>query len=334
MFCSRCGSKLMNNALFCSNCGAKVGGDTDLTQKSQSVVSKELDRAALRIYLGDVLALECIVNQFSKKASNQTYEIQRMINNNYYQFYVIDPHLPTGFYFFYDGEIFYVLTKENGYELVGWKDNEVIWTPAENILQNINEKYIWEDFNCVHYSGFFESKKQRKILKEQFLNNYADFSQKAPTEYEKNVHIISKLKKENEILCKEWNEAYTLLQGLYQINIIPESFRHNLYAIFYLHSFVTTSNLSFETALLHYNLEEIKAKLDKVIEQQQEIIINQAKMISQNQTICEQNHRQLEKLEKLANIENNTYIAAQYAEIAAKNAEATAWIGLANYIGK
>lgn len=46
MFCSRCGSKLMNNALFCSNCGAKVGGDTDLTQKSQSVVSKELDRAA------------------------------------------------------------------------------------------------------------------------------------------------------------------------------------------------------------------------------------------------------------------------------------------------
>ena len=57
-------------------------------------------------------------------------------------------------------------------------------------------------------------------------------------------------------------------------------------------------------------------------------------MIAQNQTICEQNQLQLQKLEKLANIENNTYNAAQYAEIAAKNAEAAAWIGLANYIGK
>lgn len=87
--------------------------------------------------------------------------------------------------------------------------------------------------------------------------------------------------------------------------------------------------MSFETALLHYNLEEIKAKLDTIIAQQQEIIINQSIMMAQNREICEQNQK---KLARLASIESNTHNAAQYAEIAARNAEASAWIGAANYI--
>ena len=189
----------MDNALFCSNCGVKVGVDTELAQRSQSVGSKELERDALKIYLGDVLTLECIVNQFSKKVFNQMNEIERMINNNYYHFYDINPRLPTRFYFFYDGNIYYVLTKDNGYEIAhssSYTDNT--WTQIENILQNVNERDTWQDFTCVRYSGFFESRKQQKILKEQFLSNYEDFKQKAPTEYKKRYKIISKLKKENE----------------------------------------------------------------------------------------------------------------------------------------
>ncbi len=37
-------------------------------------------------------------------------------------------------------------------------------------------------------------------------------------------------------------------------------------------------------------------------------------------------------LNSLASIEGNTHMASQYAEIAANNAEACAWIGVANYI--
>ena len=73
--------------------------------------------------------------------------------------------------------------------------------------------------------------------------------------------------------------------------------------------------------MLHYNLEEIKSKLDTIIEQQKEIIVNQAIAIAQNKTICEQNQKQLEKS---SNIETNSYCAAQYAEIGARNAEAAA----------
>lgn len=45
-------------------------------------------------------------------------------------------------------------------------------------------------------------------------------------------------------------------------------------------------------------------------------------MIEQNQ----------QTLNKLASVEGNTERAAQYPEIASNNAEACAWIGLANYI--
>lgn len=89
--------------------------------------------------------------------------------------------------------------------------------------------------------------------------------------------------------------------------------------------------MSFEVALLHYNLEEIKTKLDTVIERQKEMIINQERMIAQNKEILKQNQ---DLLGRLAMIENNTYYASQYAEIAANNAKACAWFGMANFMRK
>ena len=84
-------------------------------------------------------------------------------------------------------------------------------------------------------------------------------------------------------------------------------------------------------ALLHYDLKQIKDKLDKIIDQQQEIIINQAIIATQNKQLIQQKQ---DMLKSLSSIERNTYQASQYAEIAASNAEACAWIGLANYIRK
>ena len=58
-----------------------------------------------------------------------------------------------------------------------------------------------------------------------------------------------------------------------------------------------------------------------------EIIINQAEQEAQNKKLYEQNQR---TLEKLSEIEGNTYYAAQYAEIAADNAETVAWLEVVN----
>lgn len=142
--------------------------------------------------------------------------------------------------------------------------------------------------------------------------------------------VINSKKDECAVVKSEYDKSEELLNNAYSLNIIPKQFR-NIYAIYYLYDFITTSDTSLSTALLHCDLNEIKQKLDTVIKQQQKIIINQAVMVAQNQTIIKQN---TEKLHKLASIEQNTERAAQYSQIAANNAEACAWIGIANYIDK
>lgn len=127
---------------------------------------------------------------------------------------------------------------------------------------------------------------------------------------------------------KEFQQAEQLLERIYSVNIVPKQFR-DLYAVHYLYDFVTTSNESLTTALMNYNLEQIKQKLDTIIEQQREIILNQAIQISQNEKLIKQNQQQINQL---ARIEQNTEKADTYSKIAASNAEACAWIGLAQYI--
>lgn len=330
VFCSSCGGKLAEGALFCQQCGTKVNRAENVQIKHNDT-SKSLDREALKIYLGDVLALECIVNRYAKKSKQQNDDIAWIQRNNYTQSYVLNNDRNYHAYFLYDGKNIGVLTAYHGKRIEysnSYTDTE--WTIVEDVLKIIDQKETWYEFVSSAY-GFFEGNKKRKKFKEDFLKAYADFKRKAPAGYQRNIQRSADLIYHNKLLCKEWDQAKVLLQKLYKVNIIPQSFRNDIYAIFYLHNFVTTSNLSLETALLHYNLEEIKAKLDTIIQQQQEIIINQAITIAQNRTLCEQNQKQLEKL---SNIEDNSYYAAQYAEIGARNAEAAAWIGLANYIGK
>ena len=118
------------------------------------------------------------------------------------------------------------------------------------------------------------------------------------------------------------------MQTAYSANIIPQQYR-NIHAVWFIHDFITTSSETLSSALLHCDLDEIKQKLDTIIEQQKEIIINQSVMMAQNEELISQNQQ---TLNKLASIETNTAKAGQYAKIAANNAEACAWIGIAKYI--
>lgn len=103
----------------------------------------------------------------------------------------------------------------------------------------------------------------------------------------------------------------------------------NIYSIFYLYDYLSTSQESLQSALLHYNLEEIKTRIDEVISQQSEIILQQAIQTAHLEVIENQNTK---ILKHAAETEQNTALAAQYAQIAANNAEACAWINLAQYI--
>jgi hypothetical protein len=117
----------------------------------------------------------------------------------------------------------------------------------------------------------------------------------------------------------EMDEICDQLQQAYNANIIPLQFR-NIQGIYYLYDYISTSNQGLSEALLQCNLEAIKEKLDNVIKQQGEAIVQQAQA---NVALYEQNQRILASLNdlnsKTDDIVSNTFVAAKYAQISATN---------------
>jgi hypothetical protein len=124
----------------------------------------------------------------------------------------------------------------------------------------------------------------------------------------------------------EIDEISNQLEQAYSANIIPRPFR-NIQGIYYLYDYLSTSNQSLSEALLQCNLEAIKNKLDNVIKQQGEYIIQQAQanaaLYEQNQSILNSlidlNSKADDLNSKADSIASNTSMAAKYAQISATN---------------
>lgn len=337
MFCFKCGFELNDAAIFCQKCGTKQEPMvTEAPSIREDMVEKEISNQALKVYLGDLLALECIKKKYQDRIRRLDKDIIHMQETNLYMIYgIFEPYDPRKIqeclHFFYDGNKYYIAICKSSYATevyVNWHLSENYYYWLE--LDKKNMKYLKKIKAWQKIKESYSNRSQRKKAIENFPGIYEEFKSNAPDWYKHNINVLKNSIEIQGALPSELIELDNMLQKMYRVNIIPGAFR-NLYAIYYLHDFISTSNQSLSTALLHYDLNEIKAKLDTIIEQQQEIIIQQAVMLAQNEKMLEQNARQLKKL---ASIESNTSLAATYSEIAANNAEACAWIGLANYISK
>ena len=81
MFCYKCGEKLMDGALFCYRCGTRVPDTEENLAETVADVkktNKELDNKALKIYLSDILTLECALNKFPSDIKDLEYEISNI----------------------------------------------------------------------------------------------------------------------------------------------------------------------------------------------------------------------------------------------------------------
>ncbi len=334
MFCYKCGYEMPDDAVFCSQCGtSQRQNSTSITTEINSEYSKE----ALRIYFRNLLNLECIKNKLEKDQAIVKNNIE-IKNSNLYKRYFIYTDLNNSskyLHLLYDGEEikFAACNKSFGEGMkvdlseslaAYYMAPEPKWLSVDSSIEIFEN--IWK-YKLKYLFGTVT--KTNKKIRDTCLMALDDF--KSSTQMHKNILIeVKQLKVQLNGITAELNKASELLQQAYDVNIVPSQFR-NLYAIYYLADFINTSNESLSNALLNYNLEKIKEKLDRIIEQQEEIIINQALMTVQNENIMKQNEQQLRHL---ASIEQNSDRAAQYAQIAANNAEACAWIGVANYISK
>ena len=317
----------------------------------------ELDREALQIYLYDILTLECIRQKYYAKL----YRIKKQLSStgNYFEKkYVLKGddswcYTPKCLYFLYKNSTYYILTIDS-YDgrhaytedhpfmpYRDWNSYTIKYHESSHFL-NIekNYKYLsglstWSDYDVTSEFNFMKRRKRAKKARETFFHCYEDFKKIAGPGLEDITKNRDLWQNDYKGIFDELDTVNKLLEEEYNLNIIPSTFR-NITAVYYLYDFIKTSNQSFTTALVHFDLHEIKSKLNTIIRQNQEIIIQQAYIISQNQEIIEQNQACLKRLSNLertaSDIECNTALAATYSSIAANNAEVCAWIGIANYL--
>lgn len=341
MFCFKCGSQLNDDAVFCHKCGTKVNSVVQNNPISmQKLDNGELNRDALRIYLGDVLALECAKKKYLAKLQKFSNNITYYQKNNLYKIdqlfgeYRAQSASSTCIHLFYNGKNFYIANVSAEHFEHGVYTNDRLlgsnwkWIDVEANMDYLTKTYSWRQ-TTYPFTGRFKEVARRTKARDSFLRIYSEFKKTAPVQYQKNLCQLNYNIKAIDGIKSELARLEEILEKAYSINIIPGAFRKNIYAIYYLYDFIKTSNESLATALLHFDLNEIKSKLDIIIEQQQEIIIQQATLVAQNQQMINQNRMTLEQLSR---IESNTARAAQYAEIASNNAEACAWVGIANYL--
>ncbi len=346
MFCYKCGYEISDDSIFCSKCGTKQVSHAVTINSNIQTENKDLDREAIKIYLANVLALECFIQKLNSDFNIVNNEIIAFEDKNYIQRFQCSEHNYAWLRF--DGEKYYVffdadnkgnyylgLNKDLYYECFGVECRyNGDWFPIDENWEYLNNQANYPDVfrsNSMMVEllvGVVANRLERKTNKDGFFEAYNKFISIAPEKYQENLQIIMPSMEKRAGIEEELEEAKALLEKSYSINVIPKQFR-NIHAVWFIHDYILSSTESLSSAFLHCDLDKIKQKLDEIIEQQKEIIINQNIIRAQNAQMIEQNQQMLNRL---ASIEQNTERAAQYAEIASNNAEACAWISMANYI--
>lgn len=161
--------------------------------------------------------------------------------------------------------------------------------------------------------------------------------------YQKNLPI---LKGKIQDIKEELENAKRIRDDLYSLNIIPSKYR-NIGCAYFIYDYFSTSNTPLNTVFLHLDLDKIQSQLDTVIKNQENSMLQQAIIISQNEELIAQNQQLFEELSNmnqnvsnslgninatLGTINENSFETSKWARIAALNAETCAWISFSNYI--
>ena len=169
----------------------------------------------------------------------------------------------------------------------------------------------------------------------------------ALVQYKKDLEIANQNKVYNASKQKEWeeinryysneyNKADTILKDFYAMNIIPLQYR-KLSAACYLYDFMSSSQESFQMALLSNQIEDgirrIEAKLDEIIKRLDIVIYQQRVIRDENrqsvQRQVDQNNRMLDSLQRM---ENNQQNIEEYSRLSANYNRAQAFISMAYYL--
>lgn len=320
MFCSNCGKEISDAAKFCRYCGAEneidkspvLSDEGTLNNLHSQQINQVFNRDVLNNYLYNIRVLEVCKN----KLMNEKNEIINIINSlGYsqmnYRKYHLDLELAKYAWIFVAVVIIIELLAG---KLLIW-----IFDASWGLIIGLIVAALIFAIILTLIDITDESSKKKIHMQNVAADDYRVANELK--EKEKLTAYLPGL--ENEI-----SKIENLLNDAYSVNLIPSKFR-NVYAAYFLYDYISTSSATLNEAFLHCDLDTIQKKLDEVIRNQEEIIIELARNNALNERIVQQNEQ---ILQHAIQTENNTAYAAQYTKIAANNSDVVAAIQMSKYI--
>jgi|GEM_PF-5845037 len=327
MYCSNCGIQLADNSKFCNNCGTPIN-NSNIVETRQTQLEPTYNRDVVILHLRDLRFLEIAREKLSKDIDNIDYKINNYgFSKKFYRPQRSSSGMSSDEFF----EMFGPMLGGIGILLIGWLIDMLIYSMFHShfiiIIAAIIASIfiIWSVIAIVdNYSGSTNSRKSYELACKKYDEDVVNDEKRVQWELQEKERLASIRSQ----MYDEWQRIDALLKKTYDINIIPSQFR-GLYAVYYLFEFLSTSQETLKEALLHCDLDEIKRKLDIIIQQQEQIILNQELQSAQLDGLRQQND---EMLKYAIETEKNTNMSAKYSQVAATNTEALFYMSVAQYI--
>jgi predicted membrane protein len=130
-------------------------------------------------------------------------------------------------------------------------------------------------------------------------------------------------------------ELNALIDRAYRANVVPTPYR-NVYAAWYLSEYFSSSGANdVDVVLQTFVLEQIKERLDRIIEQQQQIIFNQQRAYAEQVAArMGQERFRSEMIDRLDRIGASGEERERYLSMIDSNVRATFWMSVAGYLKK
>lgn len=327
MYCSNCGKEISSDQRYCCHCAAEnrnyVGNAENslVENKSATQIQKvaqqnnTFDRNVLVNYLFDIQTLHFAKRKIEEekgkiKKKIETLCIPKFVKEN-------DPiYKSMGF-------ITSIIVSIFGIFLIAVITSTIKENGEFNEVQKVVVAALFMIFAIATVYFMISGIRDYKDDKERFEKESEYEEKRMEEENEQKNELIEMF----DALELDLANTEKLLEEAYKVNIIPTKCR-NIYGAYFLYDYISTSMVSLDDALFHFDFDEVVSELREVVRQQGQIIMELAYANALNEQIVKQND---EQLRHTIAMERNAELTAKYTQVAAFHAKTTSQIQSYNF---